>query len=298
MKKLTKGRINRDLFIALMMGPAIIGFLVFYVYVNFDSLFMAFQVEDTLTQEISIGLGNFKLLFSMFTSSVDNVFSTALRNTGIFILFGYFVMLMQLIYAYFLYKKIFMHKFLKFMLYLPAVIMGTATATLFKYIVAYDGPLSLIYQAMGKEMPFFFQEIKWANKALMAHAFIYGFGGMIIYFGAMNQISPEIFESAKLDGVDWVREIFQIILPLIWPTLSMVLLQSVINWPSAGGAVLLFTQGAADTYTLSYWQTERLLKGDQLTLSAALGWIQTLIMFPLAMIVRILLIKADEKIGV
>ena len=298
MKKLTKGRKDRDIFIALMMGPAVIGFLVFYVYVNFDSLFMAFQVEDTITKEISIGIGNFKLLFSMLTSSIDNVFSIALRNTGIFILFGYFVMLMQLVYAYFLYKKVFLHRFLKFMLYLPAVIMGTATATLFKYVIAYDGPLSVIYQAMGQEMPFFFQEIEWANKALMVHSFIYGFSGIIMYFGAMNQISPEIFESARLDGVSWVREIFQIILPLIWPTLSMLLLQSVIAWPSAGGAVLLFTQGGADTYTLGYWQTERLLKGDQLTLSAALGWIQTLIMFPVAMIIRVLLIKADEKIGV
>ena len=176
--------------------------------------------------------------------------------------------------------------------------MGTATSQLFKYIIAYDGPLSLIYSALGKEMPMFFKEVGWANFGLAVHGYIFGFASVIYYLGAMNQISPEIFESAKLDGVGWIREIFQIIVPLIWPTLSMLLLMSVIGWPNAGGAVLLLTKGGADTYTLGYWQTERLLEGDQLELSAALGWVQTLIIFPIAYTVRKLLIKADEKIGV
>ena len=298
MKKYTIGRLKRDLFIAMMMGPAVIGFIVFYLYVNFDSLVMAFQVRDTATDTVKIGIDNFKILFSLFTDSADNVLKTSLINTGKWILFGYVLMLMQIVYAYFLYKKICMHRFLKFMLYLPAVIMGTATATLFKYAVAYDGPLSLVYKKFGAEMPFFFQEIRYANKALMVHSFLYGFPGIIMYFGAMNQIQPEIFESAKLDGVGWIREIFQIILPLIWPTLSMLLLSSVINWPGASGAVLLLTEGGAETYTFAYWQTERLLTGTELEIAASLGWIQTCIMFPICLFVRWLLVKADDKIGV
>ena len=253
-KFFTKRRINRALFMVAMMGPAIVGFLIFYVYVNFDSLIMAFQVNTG--DSIRFGFDNFAY-FLRELSVPGSVFTEAIVNTLIFFALGFVVMLLSLVVGYFIYKKIVGYKFFRFVFYLPCIIMGTATASLF---------------TLG--------------------------GNMILFLGSMTNISPEIFEAAKLDGVSWVRELFQIIVPLIWPTLSVMILQAIVGLTQASGPVFLLTEGAAGTYTINYWLYEQLLNGRNLEVSAAIGWLCTAITFPIALIAKHYLDKADKAIGV
>ena len=121
---------------------------------------------------------------------------------------------------------------------------------------------------------------------------------MILFLGAMTNISPEIFEAARLDGVGWIREIFQLIMPLIWPTFSVMFLTSITGLTQASGPVFLFTKGKAGTYTLNYWLYAQLLNGSMLEVSAAIGWCCTAVTFPIALIVRKALNKIEDRIGV
>ena len=121
---------------------------------------------------------------------------------------------------------------------------------------------------------------------------------MILFLGSMTNISPEIFEAARLDGVGWVREIFQIIMPLIWPTFSVMFLTSITHLTQASGPVFLLTQGQHGTYTINYWLYAQLLNGTNLEKSAAIGWCCTLVTFPVALLVKKFLDKLEEKIGV
>ena len=119
---LKEQKIKKGLFMAAMMGPAIVGFLVFYVYINFDSLIMAFQepIFDPLTNitSYSMGFGNFALFFKQVTTP-GSVFAEAVANTGIFFLLGFVNILTSLIVGYFIYKKIVGYKFFRFIYYLP-----------------------------------------------------------------------------------------------------------------------------------------------------------------------------------
>ena len=121
---------------------------------------------------------------------------------------------------------------------------------------------------------------------------------MILFLGSMTNISPEVFEAAKLDGVGWIREIFQLIIPLIWPTFSVMFLQSITGLTQASGPVFLFTKGQYGTYTINYWLYAQLLKGENLEISAAIGWCCTMVTFPIALLTRKLLDKIETKIGV
>ena len=264
-KFFTKRRINRALFMAAMMGPAIVGFLIFYVYVNFDSLIMAFQVNTG--DSIRFGFDNFAY-FLRELSVPGSVFTEAIVNTLIFFVLGFVVMLLSLVVGYFIYKKIVGYKFFRFVFYLPCIIDLLA-------------------------------EAPHANWMLILYQLLFTLGGnMILFLGSMTNISPEIFEAAKLDGVSWVRELFQIIVPLIWPTLSVMILQAIVGLTQASGPVFLLTEGAAGTYTINYWLYEQLLNGRNLEVSAAIGWLCTAITFPIALIAKHYLDKADKAIGV
>lgn len=295
-KFFTKRRINRALFMVAMMGPAIVGFLIFYVYVNFDSLIMAFQVNTG--DSIRFGFDNFAY-FLRELSVPGSVFTEAIVNTLIFFALGFVVMLLSLVVGYFIYKKIVGYKFFRFVFYLPCIIMGTATASLFSFVIARAGPIGDILRAAGGDIPDLLAEAPHANWMLILYQLLFTLGGnMILFLGSMTNISPEIFEAAKLDGVSWVRELFQIIVPLIWPTLSVMILQAIVGLTQASGPVFLLTEGAAGTYTINYWLYEQLLNGRNLEVSAAIGWLCTAITFPIALIAKHYLDKADKAIGV
>ena len=295
-KFFTKRRINRALFMAAMMGPAIVGFLIFYVYVNVDSLIMAFQVNTG--DSLRFGFDNFAY-FLRELSVPGSVFTEAIVNTLIFFVLGFVVMLLSLVVGYFIYKKIVGYKFFRFVFYLPCIIMGTATASLFSFVIARAGPIGDLLRAAGSEIPDLLAEAPHANWMLILYQLLFTLGGnMILFLGSMTNISPEIFEAAKLDGVSWVRELFQIIVPLIWHTLSVMILQAIVGLTQASGPVFLLTEGAAGTYTINYWLYEQLLNGRNLEVSAAIGWLCTAITFPIALIAKHYLDKADKAIGV
>lgn len=151
-KLFTKRQIKRGLFMAAMMGPAIVGFLVFYVYVNFNSFIMAFQVNTGET--IRFGFDNFAY-FMRELSVPGSVFTEAIVNTLIFFSLGFVVMLMSLVAGYFIYKKIVGYKFFRFVFYLPCIVMGTATASLFSFVIARAGPIDDLLRSVGIQIPGF-----------------------------------------------------------------------------------------------------------------------------------------------
>jgi ABC-type sugar transport system permease subunit len=296
-RSINKKKLIKVAFVGAMTAPAIIGFLVFYVYVNFDSIVMAFQVNDF--GKLHFGFNNFSFFFNEI-SNPYSVFSEAILNTAIFFLLGYVAMLGSFVVAYFIYKKVFGYKFYRFIFYLPCIIMSTATSSLFYYVTRGGGPLDILYQhILGKEMPSLWNNPGSANVMLAVYTLFYGIGGnMVLFLGAMTNISPEIFDAAKIDGVGWFREMVQIVIPLIWSTLSVMILTSITGLTQASGPVFLFTKGKYGTYTINYWLYEQLLAGVNLEISAAVGWCCTAVTFPVALLTRKVLDKIDEKVGV
>ena len=92
-------KIKKAIFMGTMMAPGMIGFLIFYVYVNFNSIIMAFTVEEKLS------IGNFQYFFNELKNPYS-VFSEAIKNTAMFFVLGYVQMLLSLLVSYFIYKQV------------------------------------------------------------------------------------------------------------------------------------------------------------------------------------------------
>lgn len=280
-----------------MLALPVLHFFVFYVYVNINSILMAFQLPTDGVKPIW-SLENFKTIFVEFAQS-NSLILSALKNTLIFFFSGLLITLpLSILMCYFLYKRIAGYKIYRVIFFLPNIISASVIAVLFRYLIAGNGPISVLYQLVGAKIPPFLSDSRYALSTILFYTIFFGLGGNLILFsGAMTNIETSILEAGKIDGVGMLGEIIYIVIPLIWPTLSTVLIFNFIGIFNASGPILLFTRGAYDTYTISYWIYDRVAFHNELNYPAAVGLFFTAIGAPIAILMRWLLTRNLDDVS-
>lgn len=241
---------NRMAFIIGGITLPIIAFLVFYLYVNFSSFVLAFQ--DNRTGAFT--LDNFRGVIESMKDPKGTL-SIALKNTLKYFITNIGLMFANLIFSYFIYKKIWGWKFYRIIFYLPAIIPGLVLSACFAEFIKPTGPVGVIAEMIGKPLPIegLLQNAETATPVLIIFTVFTGFTQMLFYHGALARIPMEVIEAAKLDGCGPARECFTIVLPLIWPTFATMLVLQMSGIFGASGPILYFTQGKFETTTLAYW---------------------------------------------
>lgn len=307
-----KRKVRRVLFILSFITIPILHFLVFYVYVNFDSLLLSLQTikDGELT---FCAFDNFKRVFDRLAqSSLEGIaggaqdLRLALCNT--FLTFGITVLLFPvgMFVSYFIYKKIVGYKVFRVLFYLPVIISPIVMAFFYSQILQ-DGTFmtDFILHLAGKPkgtVPLTSNEL--SNAMVLAQVIWLGIpNNMILWSGAFTRIPDSIVESARMDGVGWVREMFQIILPLVWPTFVLLVVTSIANCFGATGNVFLLTKGDYGTQTLSNWMYMQVQTAsaagrvdNALTLVSAMGVMISAIAIAVALLVRKFLTSRIEEV--
>ena len=247
-------KIKRLMFIWGMLLIPVIHFFLFFLYVNIDSILMAFRVQHG--REFYWGLDNFARFFKEFQNP-SSVLPSALRNTMVFFFKNLIIETpLALVICYFIYKRIWGYKTFRLIFYLPSIVSGAIYVTLFKYIISYEGPVSMILGLFGKDPIPFLTDSRYAlNTIVFYQIFLIG-GNIIIVGGAYNHIDESVIEAGALDGTTLRTELLYIVIPLIWPTLSTLYILSFAGIFSASGPILAFTDGAYDTFTMYFNQIQ------------------------------------------
>ena len=276
-------------FILAMLAIPVLHFAIFYVYINFNSILMAFQTQ--LEGKIQWGFQHFERMFTEFGLG-DSILSQAFINTLTFWFTSMLVILpISFVLCYFLYKKVTMYRIYRVIFYLPSIIPSSVTAILFKYMIAGNGPIAEIFMSMtGTELPTLLTDSTYAMKTLLFYNVFFGLGtNMVLFSGAMSNIDSSIIEAVQIDGANMFVEMTQLVIPMMWPTLSTVMIFDFVGLFNASGPILLLTKGAYNTYTISYWIYDRVLFGGTYNYPAAVGLFFTLIGAPIALFMRWLL---------
>ena len=289
-----KKTIDRRFFVFSFLVLPIALFLIFYIYVNIESFFMAFKAVGTL-EDGSVGeywtLDNFKTIGTILKSNTDGmgVLSEAIVNTLLFNVVGIFLVLPTTTFiCYFITKKIFGYRFFRAVYYLPCVITSSALVLLFKIALNDGGPLDVLFRSSGYVYPL--TEEPNAIITILLYSFLFGLGGNIIVIGgAMRSVNKEMLEAGQIDGCNWIQEFFYILIPSIWPTISTILILSAAGFLGASGPILPFTEGKYGTMTLAFYNFALVSGTGAKTdyyLASAIGLCMTAISFPLALIVK------------
>ena len=180
-----------------------------------------------------------------------------------------------------------MYKFYRFIFFLPGIIPGVVLVAVFKELIGANGPILPILESILGEKPVLLKDSRYALNTIMFYQLWTGLGYSIILFTAsFSRIPPSIIEYGKLEGVNPWQELTQILIPLIWPMLSVILLSKFIGIFGASGPILLFTNGDAKTYTLAFYIYAYTAgvggAGVNLSMASAVGIFFTIIGLPIA----------------
>ena len=134
---------------------------------------------------------------------------------------------LALLFSYYIAKKLFGHEFFKVMLFLPTILSSLVLVIMYKYVADRLYP-AIVKILLGKNVEGLFANTSTAFGTLLFYNILTSFGtNVLIYSSAMDRIPESIVESAKLEGISRFQEFRHITLPLIFPTLSTLLIVGV-----------------------------------------------------------------------
>ena len=238
-QKVKKPRKNlkRNLFIFSLLIVPILHFLVFWLYINAKTISLAFMEWDVFENTYKfVGLNNFIDQCKSFKERPEtmNMFINAFRAIPINIA----CLVLAVIIGYAFSKHIRGEKVFRVIFYLPSMISIVILTLCYRYMFTYSpgmlqGPAAEVLRMLGIDYngwetglsdPAVINRLWW----LISIFCVWASAGIniILMSSAMSRIPEEVIESAKLDGVGFWRELFQIHIPLIMPTISVFLINS------------------------------------------------------------------------
>ena len=207
-----------------------IQFVIFYVGVNLNSFILPFQ-KYNLTKN-SFEFVGFSDLFKNFASFLTDffhdpfMFSTFKNSLLLFIVGNFLMWPIHLVVSYALYKKVIFSRFFTVMLFVPQMVSSVVFVLVFKYLVEYGFPFIL----NDPQMPSLLTNPDTGFNILLVFSQWLGLGsGMIIYIGAMVRIPDSVIEYGKIEGISAIKEFWYVVLPMIFPTMSVHLITCVMG---------------------------------------------------------------------
>lgn len=305
-KGLTKKKVRTYLFCYAFLAIAVIHFCIFYIVVNFNSILLAFR-QSVRLEDGSIGYRYSFAQFERFFKEIVNPESSiriGLINTLMYFAMDILIkMPISLFISYFLYKKIPFYKGFRVILFLPSIMSGVVFVSMFKIMIEPGGLIDGLFEKLfGSEMPLLLNDARTATPTIMFYCFWTGLAGnMILYQGAMNRLPQEVIEAGQLDGITWIRELWSVVLPMIWPTFSITVILGFTGIFSAGGPILLFSEqgspmGGGKTMTIPFFIFLQTWMDASYEYPAAIGIFFTLCSLPIVFGIRFLMSKFDPEV--
>ena len=288
--------VQKYIFLAVILIVPIINWVLFWLVVNVQSILLAFQ--DSRTGAFT--WWNFQYFWQELTVEGGEI-GLAIENTLKYFFSNLCVVIpLSMVIAFFLYKKIAFYRGFTVIFYLPAIISSVAMVQIYMQVLSSNGPIA---QILGEWNPIppesLFARPETATTMIVIYTIWTGFSSNILLFiGAMTRIPIEVFEAAKLEGCKPLKEFTSLVFPLIWPTISTMLILSFTGLFSSSGPILLFGANSAayETTTISYWIFKEVYEGGLGGINAvsATGLCFTVVAVPLIVFVRWVAEKVPE----
>lgn len=286
-----------------MLALPLLQWLIFFVYVNLDSILMSFQTMNYSTGKIEWSMNNYKRFIYEWNALPQ--IKNAVKNSLLAGANNMVLLLISLILSYFFYKKIPGRSFFRVVYFLPSIISVVIYTMVFKFMFDTSvGPINIILEKLGvaaQNLPRWFGDTNQAFLLVMLYCLWVGTGYNILIIGAaMESLPVEVMEYSKLEGVGRMRELFQIVVPMIWPTLSVAILGSVTTIFTLFIQVELLTEGGpgGSSQTIAYL-VNSLVKGANADLEwgAAMGLCFAVAAAPIVIALKKGLDKVGEHFG-
>ncbi|MFA3784092.1 carbohydrate ABC transporter permease [Melioribacteraceae bacterium 4301-Me] len=232
----------------LLVSPYLIYFLVFMAFPVGFSFFLTFTNWNIISPIEYAGLSNYKRLVN------DAVFWKSLLNTFIFLIIHIpLQIIVSLFLAELLNQKIRLRGFFRAAFFLPVIVSGVVVTIIWQQLYGFDsGLLNRLLIKIG------FSKVGWLtdpNLAMPSIAIMATWKNVglyiVLFLVGLQTVPPQFYEAAELEGATHMQKFFKITLPIINPTIFMVVVLSTIGGFSLFIEPYVMTGGGPMNSTMS-----------------------------------------------
>lgn len=232
----------------LMVSPYIIFFLLFVGYPLMFSLVLVFHKWNIIGPMRFIGFGNFWQLLH------DALFWKSLGNTLIFLTIHIpLQIIIALVIANILNQRIAARGFFRAAFFLPVVVSGVVVTILWQQLYSQEtGLFNTLLSRIGLPKAPWLISTRLAMPSIAIMATWKNVGLYIVLFlTGLQSIPLSLYEVADLDGASEIQKFFHVTIPMLNPTMVMVVILSTLGGFSLFIEPYVMTGGGPMNSTLS-----------------------------------------------
>jgi multiple sugar transport system permease protein len=218
--------LNKWKWVALFVGPSLIGLLIFTIIPIIASLALTFHDWNLLRAPEFVGLDNFKELLA------DDSFWSALNNTlGYLILYIPSVMVLALGVALLLNRPLRGVLVVRTATFLPVVASWVVVSLIWKWIFNPSyGLINPPLASFGIDGPEWLFDARTALLAIVITSVWKDLGYIAVMFlGGLQSVPEQYYEAARIDGAGAWQRFRYVTLPLLTPTMFFIVIILLIN---------------------------------------------------------------------
>lgn len=236
--------------------------LIFGIFILFPMLlnfYYGFTGGQSILPENRtwVGTANLEQLltcgdYSNIQTCKEDLFWRAVFNTAGFVGGQVSMMvLLALLTALALNRKVKARAFFRGVFFYPVLLSPVVVALIWKWILQQFGLLNAALVGVGLEKIPFLLQVDWARFWVMIVSVWAQMGFyMLILLAGLQAIPVSLYEASSIDGANTFQTFFKITLPLLMPTMVVVLVLSLIRAVQVFDQVFVLTNGGPGTATL------------------------------------------------
>jgi multiple sugar transport system permease protein len=235
--------------LALMLAPYLFGLAVLIALPALVTFGLALFEYDLIRTPRFIGLDNFRELVD------DDVFGISLRNSLMFMAFAVPLRLAgALALALLLHRRYRGVAAYRTAVYLPSVVPDVAYALLWLWIFnPLYGPLNLVLVQLGVDRPRWLTDPQHAQWAIILMSLFLIGEGFLVALATRQSLPGELYEIAELESAKPWYVFARVTLPLMAPTLLLLLFRDTIfSFQATFVPALIVTEGGPPPYATTY----------------------------------------------
>lgn len=288
-KEKIKRSLKEKIFIYSLLLIPVLQFVIFYIIVKIDGIALAFQKYNHDTG-VYIFAG-----FEQFGTIIENIKNGILTEPIKISLLTYVVGLpffpTGIFVSFLIWRKMPLGGVFKIILFLPSILPGVVFTMIARYSFEYIFP-----QVLGTSETILNNSTTGFWTVIIYDTFMGFAGGLIYYLSAMSSTDIEVVEAGRLDGLGLLGEFWHVVLPHIYPTVSLFF---VMGWTSifmGHGSFFLFYGYTPKTavplgYVLFVETIHGANRAEVYPYLTAVGLVITAITVPVVLSVRKLVLK-------
>ncbi|MDB5060145.1 MAG: sugar transporter permease [Chloroflexi bacterium] len=218
-----------------ILGAAVFGLALSLYHVNYG-----------IDTPRFIGLDNFRYLWDQFQNNRDNFeFGIGLKNI---VVYAFFVIIGQTVlalsYALLLNQPLKGRSLLRTAIYLPSVTSSVAISLIFVYLYNNGGAINAFLSIFHIHGPDWLNNPNTALPAIMImNVYTTAPTFMILFLAALQGLPVSLYEAAKVDGASGFDLFRYITLPLLRPTMFLIVAVGTIGAFQTFDQIAVMTQG-------------------------------------------------------